>query len=76
MCHDTGPRSHKCLLYAADPGPYAPEKMQTILDTYQEDAVDMVVVPVNFTVVSWAALFLGFTELVPRRPRCPGARRC
>jgi hypothetical protein len=62
VCHDTGPRSHKCLLYSADPGPYAPEKLQTILDTYQEDAVDVAVVPVNFTVVSWAALFLGFTE--------------
>lgn len=62
VCHDTGPRSHKCLLYAADPGPYAPEKIQTILDTYQEDAVDLAVVPINFTVVSWAALFLGFTE--------------
>lgn len=62
MCHDTGARSHKCLLYSADPGPYAPEKIQTILDAYQEDAVDVSVVPVNFTVVSWAALFLGFTE--------------
>lgn len=62
VCRKTGKTEVTCLLYAADVGPYGPENIQAIADAYQQHNVEIVVIPLNFTVVSWAALFQAFTE--------------
>lgn len=61
----------KCLLWPNDPGPYGASALQTIVDAFAGKSVDAVVVPVNFTVASWAGLFLTFTDTVrcAARPR-------
>ena len=64
VCRKTGKDHTTCLLYADDPSPFSPANLQTIVDRFQEQSVEIVIVPMNFTVVSWAALYLAFTETV------------
>lgn len=64
VCRSIGEESVQCVLYPEDPGPYSPSALQTIIEAYPGKKVDAVIVPLNFTVVSWAAMFLTFTETV------------